>query len=144
MFNDVTTKYDLSDATWEIIIMLLVAFILGFLLRHFLSCCKKASCPTTAPVAETSGRSYDPDDLKIVEGIGPKIEGLLKNGGIPNLKQLAVADESNLKNILNEAGPRYQMHNPKTWSIQAELIVNGKWDDLKEYQDLLVGGKDFS
>ena len=38
MFNqDIRTTYDLKDATLEIIIMLLVAFLLGYLLHYFLS-----------------------------------------------------------------------------------------------------------
>ena len=43
MFEDVTSRYDLSDATIEIIIMLLVAFLLGLLLGYLLSkrCCSE-------------------------------------------------------------------------------------------------------
>ena len=36
MFEEVTKRYDGSDASFEIIIMLLVAFILGYLLRYVL------------------------------------------------------------------------------------------------------------
>ncbi len=34
--QDVTTTYNLEDATYEIVIMLVVAFTLGYFLRHFL------------------------------------------------------------------------------------------------------------
>jgi large subunit ribosomal protein L27 len=82
------------------------------------------------------------DDLKIVEGIGPKIEQLLKEGGINTWEDLAGAQVDRLREILDAAGPRYQIHDPGTWPSQAKFAVEGKWDELKEYQDMLLGGRD--
>lgn len=82
------------------------------------------------------------DDLKIVEGIGPKIEQLLKDGGINTWAELAAADVERLREILDAAGPRYQIHDPSTWPAQAKFADEGKWDELKEYQDMLIGGRD--
>ncbi len=84
------------------------------------------------------------DDLKIVEGIGPKIETLLKEGGISTWAELAAASEDRLKEILDAAGPRYQIHDPSTWPAQSKFAEEGKWDELKEYQDMLTGGRDKS
>jgi len=84
------------------------------------------------------------DDLKIVEGIGPKIETLLKEGGISTWAELAEASEDRLKEILDAAGPRYQIHDPSTWPAQSKFAAEGKWDELKEYQDVLIGGRDKS
>lgn len=84
------------------------------------------------------------DDLKIVEGIGPKIETLLKEGGISTWAELAEASEERLKEILDAAGPRYQIHDPSTWPAQAKFAADGKWDELKEYQEVLIGGRDKS
>lgn len=84
------------------------------------------------------------DDLKIVEGIGPKIETLLKEGGISTWAELAAASEERLKEILDAAGPRYQIHDPSTWPAQAKFAAEGKWDELKEYQEVLIGGRDKS
>ena len=84
------------------------------------------------------------DDLKIVEGIGPKIETLLKEGGISTWAELAAASEDRLKEILDAAGPRYQIHDPSTWPAQSKFATEGKWDELKEYQDMLTGGRDKS
>jgi predicted flap endonuclease-1-like 5' DNA nuclease len=81
------------------------------------------------------------DDLKIVEGIGPKIEELLFKAGIHTYSELAAAPVARLKEILNEAGPRYAMHDPGTWSAQALLAANGEWDNLKAYQGFLDAGK---
>jgi len=35
MFKDVTSRYDMSSATTEVVIMLAVAFLLGFLFCYF-------------------------------------------------------------------------------------------------------------
>ena len=93
-------------------------------------------------VAKKMGFSTNPEDLKIVEGIGPKIEGLLKDAGIQNWSDLAAASVERLKEILSEAGDRYRLADPSTWAEQADLAANGQWDELKEYQDFLGGGKD--
>ncbi len=82
-----------------------------------------------------------PDDLKKVEGIGPKIAGLLNDSGILTFQNLADTDVEKLKDILKEAGSRYQMHDPGTWPAQAKLAAEGKWDELKKWQDELDGGK---
>jgi predicted flap endonuclease-1-like 5' DNA nuclease len=81
------------------------------------------------------------DDLKIVEGVGPKIEQLLKDAGIDTWEALAAAPVDRLREILDEAGPRYQMHDPSTWPAQARFAADGKWDELKEYQEMLIGGR---
>jgi large subunit ribosomal protein L27 len=101
-----------------------------------------------APVAEEpkakapAKKAPKPDDLKIVEGIGPKIETLLKEGGIQNWDDLAAADVDKLKAILDAAGSRYQIHDPSTWPAQAKFAADGKWEELKEYQEMLMGGRD--
>lgn len=82
------------------------------------------------------------DDLKIIEGIGPKIETLLKEGGINTWAELAEAPIDRLKEILDAAGPRYQIHDPSTWPAQSKFAAEGKWDELKEYQEVLMGGRD--
>ncbi|WP_420154248.1 helix-hairpin-helix domain-containing protein, partial [Siphonobacter sp.] len=61
----------------------------------------------------------EPDDLKVIEGIGPKIEQLLNNEGISSFTQLAAASPERIKEILNAAGSRFQMHDPTTWPDQA-------------------------
>lgn len=80
-------------------------------------------------------------DLKIIEGIGPKIEQLLKDGGINNWQDLAEATLERLQEILTAAGERYRIHDPNTWSNQATLAAAGKWDELNQYQDELKGGR---
>lgn len=87
------------------------------------------------------GFSTNPEDLKVVEGVGPKIEGLMKEDGINNWSDLAKASVETLQGILNKAGDRYRLADPSTWPKQAGLAAEGKWDELKKYQDFLSGGK---
>jgi predicted flap endonuclease-1-like 5' DNA nuclease len=81
------------------------------------------------------------DDLKIVEGIGPKIEQLLNKEGIMTFKQLADTSPERIKEILVAAGSRFQMHDPTTWPQQSAMAGDGKWDELKAWQNELNKGR---
>ncbi len=82
------------------------------------------------------------ENLKIVEGIGPKIEKLLNDAGIKTWEQLAAASVDSLREILQNAGDRYRMHDPATWPEQAKLAASGDFEKLKTYQDYLSGGRE--
>ncbi len=105
---------------------------------------KKAAKPkpvkAAAPPAKAKADS-PADDLKKIEGIGPKIEQLLKEADIKTFAALAAAKVDRLKAILADAGNRYATHDPTTWPQQAEMAAAGKWDELKKWQDELDGGK---
>ena len=92
--------------------------------------------------AKPDAMSNDPEDLKIIEGIGPKIEELLKTAGIDNWAALAEAETDLLHDILEAAGSSFRIHDPSTWPTQARLAVNGEWGVLKEYQAELFGGRE--
>lgn len=93
---------------------------------------------------EARGLSYptENNDLKIVEGIGPKIEGLLNAAGINTWEELAEADADQLRDILHAAGESFRIHDPTTWPAQARLAANGSWELLREYQEQLKGGRE--
>ncbi len=97
---------------------------------------KKANAPK-AVLAKTSTK----DNLKKVEGVGPKIEKLMNAAGIMTWADLSKTKVSTLKGILAEAGPRFKMHNPTTWAKQAKLAAKGDWDALAKWQAELNGGK---
>ncbi len=99
--------------------------------------------PAEKPAEETPAPAADikPDDLKKIEGVGPKISELLTNAGMGTFQAVADADPAAIKEILVAAGSRYQMHDPTTWPQQAKLAAEGKWDELKTLQDELDGGK---
>ncbi len=88
------------------------------------------------------GKTIKQDDLTIIEGIGPKIAEIFAEAGIETWAKLAETDAERLKEILNAAGDRYKMHDPSTWSRQAEMAANGQWVELAEWQDQLDGGRE--
>jgi len=104
----------------------------------------KEEAPAPEPVAEAPAPEpvkAKPDDLKKIEGIGPKIAEMLNNAGILTFTQLADSSVDKLKEILATGGKRYTMHDPTTWPQQSKLAANGEWDALNKLQDELDGGK---
>lgn len=88
------------------------------------------------------GKKVNENDLKLIEGIGPKIEELFKTSGILTWKALSETSVDRCKEILNKAGERFQIHDPGTWPRQAKLCYEGKWKELKDWQDILDGGRE--
>lgn len=88
------------------------------------------------------GKKINQDDLKIVEGIGPKIEQLFHAAGIKTWKQLSETPLEKLQSVLDNAGSRFAIHNPSTWAKQCLMAYQGKWKELKEWQQTLNSGKE--
>ncbi len=86
-------------------------------------------------------KKWKKDDLKAIEGIGPKIESLLLNANIKTWDELSDTPVEKIKGILHAAGDRYKLADPTTWPEQAELAAEGRWHDLQELQDRLNGGR---
>jgi predicted flap endonuclease-1-like 5' DNA nuclease len=101
---------------------------------------KPKSTKRKSATAKTTRRKTV-DNLKKVEGVGPKIEKLLQKDGINTFKKLSRASQKKLNGILDSAGPRFSMHDPTTWPEQAGLAADGKWDRLEKLQDRLDGGR---
>lgn len=80
------------------------------------------------------------DDLKKIEGIGPKIAGLLNDAGITTFAQLGKASKKKLADVLQTAGARFRLAKPDTWQEQANLAAAGKDEALKKLQAELKGG----
>jgi hypothetical protein len=99
--------------------------------------------PWKAEVAmNIMGKKVVQDDLKIVEGIGPKIEELYHAAGITTWKALSETSVEKSQALLDAAGERFSVHNPATWSKQAQLAYEGKWKELLTWQEELDGGKE--
>lgn len=228
MFENITQSYDKSDASFEILFLLLVAFILGYLIRFFIGAKYKTRVGeledeldelqnsidasrvhsdvsddekeklnaeilalktnhdklnseiqslrsthsklnadylalksengklqskvselqtvvdkhASAPAQPIPLISKSRDDLKQIEGIGPKIEQLLKNDGIETFEALSKAKVDRLKTILKNGGERFRMHDPSTWPRQAKMAAKGQWVQLVRWQDALDGGRE--
>ncbi len=80
-----------------------------------------------------------PDDLRKIEGIGPKVQELLNKMGIKTFAQLAEADPQAVQKMLDEAG--LQMMNPEGWIMQARLAAKGDWEGFAKLLDELKGGR---
>jgi predicted flap endonuclease-1-like 5' DNA nuclease len=91
-------------------------------------------------VEEPILKAVEPDDLKLIEGIGPKISSLLQAAGITTFAHLASTDVKRLKQIIAEAGLT-ALADPTTWPEQATLAAAGKWDALEKLQAELRGGR---
>jgi predicted flap endonuclease-1-like 5' DNA nuclease len=81
-----------------------------------------------------------PDDLEIIEGIGPKIAELCHGEGIRTFAQLSRTPTAQIQAMLDRAGPNFRVANPGTWSEQALLAAHNRWEALRALQDVLVAG----
>jgi predicted flap endonuclease-1-like 5' DNA nuclease len=96
-------------------------------------------------VAAAKAAGFDlkgPDDLEVVEGIGPKIAHLLRQHGIGTFLQLASASPAEISAILQKGGPDFRVANPGTWPEQAGYCVRNDWTGLKKLQDRLTAGRE--
>jgi predicted flap endonuclease-1-like 5' DNA nuclease len=87
-----------------------------------------AAIPAAAPV----------DNLKQVEGIGPKIASVLAEAGITSFAQLAAMTPEQISAVLEG---KVRLAVPDTWPEQAKLAAEGKWDELRKFQSQLKGGR---
>jgi predicted flap endonuclease-1-like 5' DNA nuclease len=114
-------------------VWVIIALVLLILLVWWWS--RRAEAPEPAARME----QLDPDDLKRIEGIGPKISGLLQAAGIETFAKLASTDAAHLLQIVRDAG--ITIADPTTWPEQAALAAKGEWEQLETLQDALKGGR---
>jgi predicted flap endonuclease-1-like 5' DNA nuclease len=81
------------------------------------------------------------DDLKKIEGIGPKIERVLKDAGIKSFAALSEMKTESLQYILDKGDGNFGGNDPQSWAEQGRLAAAGKWSELQKLQDRLQGGK---
>ncbi|MFS4455918.1 30S ribosomal protein S2 [Maribacter sp. 2304DJ31-5] len=93
-----------------------------------------------APKKETKKEKTTGDDLTKIEGVGPKAAEALVNAGLETFTEIAKANADNMKEILTEASSRMAHLDPTSWPKQAQMAADGKWDELKEWQDNVKGG----
>ena len=83
-----------------------------------------------------------PDDLIIIEGIGPRISGILKSHGVKTFAQVAGMQPEEIKAILVSVDERLgRISDPTTWPEQAALAAKGDLEGLQKLQDSLKAGR---
>jgi len=100
---------------------------------------KEVAAKAETPKKAIPKKAVSADDLKKVEGIGPKIAETLIAAGISTFAELAKIDSAKIDEIIGDIRGN---HVTDTWPAQAKLAAEGKWDELKKWQDELDGGKE--
>ncbi len=113
---------------------------------------KKATGPLTPPTktpADAMAKSASapvsdstPDDLTVIEGIGPKSRDALHSAGITTFAQLADSTQAELDRIVKVEHKVKIIGDTETWAKQAAFLVDGDMGGLKKYQDYLIGGRE--
>lgn len=126
---------DLTWLLWVVLVVFLLVVIVGWLTSR-----KKEDAPVEAPAHDDHHvEEAKPDDLTILEGIGPKVSSVLAEAGYTTFAGLAAADAAAVSEVLDNAG--LQMMDPAGWIEQADLAAKGEMDALKKLQDELKGGR---
>jgi predicted flap endonuclease-1-like 5' DNA nuclease len=145
-FGAVFQEADTNTTSWVwylLVVLVALALIIWWIVQQSKKQSKEES--KQQKEQEQSNASASPkrekaeDDLTQIEGIGPKVAGVLNDAGITSFDSLANSDPTKVKSVLNEAG--LQMMSPEGWIEQAELAAKEDWDGLQKLQDELKGGR---
>lgn len=103
---------------------------------------KKEAKKEVAPKkeAKAKAKASKGDDLTKIEGVGPKAAEYLAAAGLDTFAKVAKAKSDKMKEILTEASSRMGHLDPTSWSKQAKMAADEKWDELKEWQESVKGG----
>jgi len=99
----------------------------------------KKATKSESPAKPEKRRAIKTDDLKKIEGIGPKISQVLIEANVDTFAKLERMKADDIKAILEEKGVRIGF--PETWPEQARLAAQSDWEGLKKLQDSLKGGR---
>jgi predicted flap endonuclease-1-like 5' DNA nuclease len=99
--------------------------------------------PEPVPVLVPASAVDDspPDDLRRIEGIGPKMSAALIAAGIRKYVQLAETDVDTLRAAIEAAGLRFAP-SIVTWSRQARHLADGDEEGFADLTRRLVAGRD--
>jgi hypothetical protein len=120
-----------------LVLIILVIAIWWYMSRKPAEETYRTASPMAAPEPVASPAA--PDDLAVIEGIGPKIAEILQGAGITTFAELAATETSRLEALMREANLR--LADPSSWPEQARLAAAGDWDGLQSLQDRLKGGR---
>jgi len=136
---------------WWFVFGALLGWLASWLLGRMFAKTQEVEPVMAAPTRAFDGIDYPaaraagyvltgPENLEIIEGIGPSIAHLMRSSGVNTFAKLAGATTPALQAILDKGGPRFRVANPQTWAEQAALAVANRWADLRRLQDALDAG----
>lgn len=134
LLQETEPNADLGWLLYLVLFFLLLMVIVGWLVSR-----RDAGRSEVVHGTQVHPAKESPDDLKRIEGIGPKVEQILNDAGIRTFEALAGADAAELERKLDQAG--LQMMDPAGWIEQAKLAAGGEWEELRKLQDELKGGR---
>ena len=140
LLSETSHETDLTWLLWLVLAIFVVVVIVGWMTSRKNE--EEAPAEVHASAhddAHTEEVAADPDNLTKLEGIGPKVSGVLAAAGYTTFAGLAAADVDAVREVLKEAG--LQMMDPAGWIEQAELAAKGDMDGLAKLQDELKGGR---
>lgn len=136
------------------VLLLLLLLIIGFILQNepgppipereskmYVTAATAARAqPKTEPEQEPEPEeASEPDDLSRIEGVGPKVAGLLNDAGITTFAALAETDVDKLNQLLEEN--ELQFMEAESWPQQAALAAKGDWNAFEKLTAELKGGR---
>ncbi|MCB9435970.1 MAG: hypothetical protein H6673_03140 [Anaerolineales bacterium] len=92
-----------------------------------------------APIVATPAPVAEPDDLKLIEGVGPKTEEALNALGISTFAQIGAMNAAELEEKVKAQGVRL-VGSTSTWVSQAKLLAAGELTELDELKKRIKGG----
>ena len=126
LLSETTHEPDLTWLLWVVLGVFTAIVIIGWITS------KKGDGYDSATYASS-------DNLRKLEGIGPKVEKILNEAGVTTYADLAAMGAKKADEILDAAG--LQMMDSAGWIEQAELAAKGDWDALDKLMDDLKGGR---
>ncbi len=92
----------------------------------------KKATPKTRVVKSTSAKK---DDLKLIHGIGPKMQGILAKKGIKTFAALSKMPKTQLQKIIDESGFAYKSYKANQWTQQAAYASKGQFSQMTAWVD---------
>ncbi len=79
-------------------------------------------------------KSKAKNDLKVIKGIGPKLEEALNSVGITAYEQLAKTTIKDLTKVLSDAGINTKIYDLSGWKAQAKLALKGDMEAVANWK----------
>ena len=93
---------------------------------------KRTSKPKTTRKPAASAKK---DDLKLIYGIGPKMQSILAKEGVTTYAALSKMAKTKLQKIIDESGFAYKSYKANQWTQQAAYASKGQFTQMNAWVD---------